>query len=372
MKLYGIFFAVCCSQLVVSESFAEPQKKLVIGVLAPLTGGPAEQGEWVLQGAEIAKEAAAADGIEVELRVEDTQADPKLAVGAFQKLNSLGRLDGIITYGSGVGVALSAPSNQSKVIQMGVATSTPAYKSADDFTFRNFPSAELESTFLVQQALRLNPQPNIAIVRINNEYGLGTAKAFTAELEKAGGRVATEELLEPAAGEYRTQIARLKTKNANIIYLGSYPNEGALFLKQAKEMGLTVPFVASVAIVGAKNFFALAGGGAEGLLIGSSTPLYMEDSSKEIREFNERYLKRYGIEPSVQQMYAARAYDGVRAMVFASKQCPEHDTSCMKEKLFSMQNLSGPSGTLTFDRNGDVATEFSLLRVRDGKFERAD
>lgn len=370
----SILFHCLFSLLILEMANASPEGEriLSIGVLTPLSGGPAEQGRWVLQGAELAKDFLEKSGVKIRLRVEDTQGDPKLAISAFRKLETDGRLDAVITYGSGVGMALSPLANQSKVIQMGVATSTPAYRSPEDFNFRNFPSAELEAAFLVQQAIKLNKTPQVAVVRINNEYGLGTAKAFAAQLEKSGGSVLLEETLEPSGSDYRPIIARMKSKTPGIIYLGVYPIEGALFLKQSKELGLNVPMIASVAILGAKNFFDLAGGGAEGLFVASSTPVFLENSSAHVKSFVDGFKRMYNEEPSVEQIYAARSYDALRIIAKADQSCPPHDSECLKEKLFSSELREGPSGDVSFDRNGDVLATFRLLQLRGQSFQFAD
>lgn len=345
------------------------KKTLVIGVLVPLTGGPAEQGLWGLQGAELGSDSVKNDEIDIMLKAEDTQADPKIAITAFNKLLAEGPLDAVITYGSGVAMALSPLCNQQKVLQIGVATATPAYRSAEDYTFRIFPSAELEAEFMAKEALKLFPNPRVTVVRINNEYGLGTAKAFKAELEKIGVTITGEEILEPSAMEYRSLIPRIKSKKPDLIYLASYPNEGALFLKQSKELGMTIPVLASNAILGTKNFFELAGKGAEGMLIASTFPLSSAGDHPEISRFMTAYEKKSGDKPVVEHIYASRAYDAVRVLAEAMKNCPEHETECLKEKLFQVKDFSGASGKITFDRNGDISCRFSTLKIHGERFE---
>ena len=221
----------------------------------------------------------------------------------------------------------------------------------------------------MQQAKKIESSPNVTVVRINNEFGLGTAKAFTQALEKLGGKVNAEEILEPSGSDYRAIITRMRAHPGNLVYLGVYPNEGAVFLRQAKELGLKGPFLSSVAILGAKNFFQLVGEGTKDLYVASSTPAFIESDSTEMKEFVSRYREKFGAEPSVEQIYAARSYDGLRAIATAQKSCGEHEADCLKDALFLVHDLKGPSGSIRFDRNGDVTSTFSLLTVNGNSFE---
>jgi branched-chain amino acid transport system substrate-binding protein len=210
-------------------AFAEPAR--IVGRAAaflPLTGSAAEQGDWIRAGLELGKEEAENElGVSLDLRFEETMADPKQAVSAYQNLKSRENFKIAFTYGSGVGIALSAITNQDKVIQIGLATASPAYRSAEDYTFRNFPSAELEARFLVDSAVKILNATELGILKIENDYGLGTAKAFRSEYEKAGGKVLFEEEIEPGATDFRSLLTRIRRVNPKVIYIASYPGEGA-------------------------------------------------------------------------------------------------------------------------------------------------
>lgn len=371
---YLIAFAALTSVLGLSsyvwsegpDGNAEP-KSLLTAAFIPLTGSAAEQGEWIARGLELGREQVARRyGVSIHLRQEDTVADPKTAVSAYQSLRAREDFKVAFTYGSGVGIALSAPTNRDKVIQFGLATATPAYRSPDDFTFRNFPSAELEAAFLVHTTLADLGARELGIIKIENDFGIGSAKAFRAEYEKNGGKVIFEESIEPGATDFRSLLTRLRRFNAAVIYIAAYPGEGALFLKQARQLGIGAQFVASVAILGAKNFTDLAGEGAEGLLISSSTPAFLESKEPSVLEFVKLYREKYREEPGVQHIFAARAYDAMILIGQGYKKCGNDNTECLRDFLFGVKDFIGASGTLTFDRNGDVQNSFSLQQIKSG------
>lgn len=316
-------------------------------------------------GAARARETA---GVDVEIAYEDTVADPKTAIAAYQSLTSRNPFKVFFTYGSGVGIALSSLANRDQRIQVGLATASPAYRTPDDFTFRNFPSAELEAQFLAKYILHELKQRSIAMIKIDNDYGVGTAAAFRKEFERLGGSVGYEESVEPKQTDFRSTIMRLRQSNPAVIYIASYPAEGALFLKQARQLGIQSQFVASVAILGSKDFVSLAGAGAEGLLVSSSTPVFLESSEPEVKHFVDLYRKQFGEVPSVQAIYGARAFDAVMVVARAYRNCGRADSICMRDELFKVQNYRGAGGEISFDRYGDVSNAYSMMQFRNGQF----
>jgi branched-chain amino acid transport system substrate-binding protein len=345
------------------------QPVLKAGAFVPLTGSAAEQGGWIRDGLNLGASRVQEElGIRVELALEDTSADPKIAVGAFQSLLSREPFSIFFTYGSGVGIALSPLANREKIIQIGLATASPAYRSDNDFNFRNFPSAELESGFLVHTILNDLKIADIAILKIDNDYGVAFAKAFREEFEKQGGRVLIEEILEPKSTDFRSTLLRVRDRKPSLIFIATYPGEGALVLKQARQLGLSMPVVASVAILGSKDFVALAGPGAEGLLVSTSTPIFLESREPSVQRFVSRYREALGEDPTVQAIYAARAYDAIYLSALALKECGKQDSECMRQYLFKVRNFSGASGNISFDRYGDVSNTFTMMEYRQGGF----
>lgn len=354
-----------------TEPVAISGEAIKIGAILPLTGNGADQGEWVRQGLELALDEINSESKQnLEIVYEDSHGDPKTAVSIYTDLTSRMKIPVFLTWGSGVGLALTPLVNRDQIIQMGVATAASSYSTPDDFTFRNFPSADLEANFLADVVLNKLGKSKVVILKLNNDYGLSSAKSFRSFFEKAGGAVLTEETFEPNTTDFRTQLAKIKTSSKDdLIFLASYPKEGALLLRQARELGLINQFVASVAILGGKDFFSLAGNSAEGLLVVTSTPDLSDNSNSEIEHFAELYYKKYGAYPGVQELYGARAYDALKVIALAMSKCNQpSDPSCIKDELFKMESYQGASGNMGFDKNGDIAANFNLVQVKNKEF----
>ena len=342
---------------------------LLVLALLPLSGGSADQGRWIQQGLELAAaEINAADPGSVQLLYEDTGGSSARAISAYRQQRLRKGVPAVITWGSGVGLALHPLVNADEVIQIGVATAASSYSSPDDYNFRNFPTAERETAFLSQSILGQLSISRVGILRQNTDYGVSCAEAFRRSFSARGGTVVLEEELEPGDRDFRPQLLRLKRSAVRLIYLASYSTAGALVLRQARELGLTARFIASVAILGDQQFFRLAGSAAEGLLVATSAPHFSQSDSPTVRRFARMFTNRYGEKLHAGHLYAARAYDALHVLHRAHKRCGSPNTACMRSSLQAMRQVEGAAGQLTIDQYGDVQAQFNLQLVRGGEF----
>lgn len=338
-----------------------------LAAILPLTGNAADQGEWARRGLELAREELQREeGIKISLIYEDSHgADPGLAVRAYKSIQINRRVPVVFSYGSGVGMALTPLVNADRVIQMGIATATPKYSSVGDFTFRNFPSAELETKFLVDSLIKRLGITKIAILNIMNDYGVGTAESMSKTFAANGGSISYIESYPPDETNFKSLLLKIKGSEAQAVYLAAYPTDGAIILKQARQVGLSRQFVSSIAIVGGKQFFDLANNTSDGMLVVSSAP------NKETKFFKD-YNQHYSAEAPAQMIYAARAYDALLLVGKALQNCGKPDTICIRNQLFSVRNYSGPSGTFSFDSSGDMVSTFQLFRIKNKAFENVE
>ena len=85
---------------------------------------------------------------------------------------------------------------------------------------------------------------NAAVIIDNSsDYSEGLTKAFKETLGKNGGKVVAEEAYMAKDTDFRAILTRIKAKNPEFVYVPGYYEEVGLILKQAKEIGLDVPFV---------------------------------------------------------------------------------------------------------------------------------
>ncbi|HLC49112.1 MAG TPA: ABC transporter substrate-binding protein [Candidatus Andersenbacteria bacterium] len=339
-----------------------------LGVILPLSGSSGiDQGEWNKRGLELALEDVDQDNNSIELVYDDSRGEPKTALIAYSSLRDRYNTPVVFTWGSSIGLALSPIVNKDHVVQMGIATAVPSYTSNGDFNFRVFPSSNLESEYLADTLINKLHVGQIATIKLNNDYGIGAENSFKEHYEKQGGQIITQETLEPGATDFRAQLTKIKNANPEFVYVASYPKEGGLLIKQARELGIRSQFIASLAILGGKEFFDITGSSAEGLTVVTSTPVFSENANPEAKKFADAYKLKYNEEPGPQHQYSARAYDALKIIYSLIQQCST-DTECIKSELFKVKDYKGAGGTISLDENGDIVSNFYLQVVRNGKF----
>lgn len=330
--------------------------------LLPLTGSGADQGEWCRRGMVLAEEELRRQGISnVVLNFEDSRGDPKLALEAFTSAVAREPVQAVLTWGSGVGMVLSPEVNRREILQMGVATVTDAYRSVGDFTFRVLHSASLEGEYMAQTLQRRQGSVSVALLAINNDYGVQIARALRDTLGRA---LVYDDTFAPGSNDMRAQLLKIRASTATDLVLISYPVEGALALKQLRQSGLELRVLAAGAIYSGRNFFDLAGQAGEGVEIVLPRP----SQSEEAKSFAQNYQKRFGEHATVVNHYAARSYDALKLLVRAMQACQGWEARCVRDQLFKVQNYEGASGRITFDQAGDVTYPLTHFRIQGNEF----
>jgi len=356
----------------VTQQEGGPGQSIHIAALIPLTGNGALDGELISRGLQLAQaQLNVSTNSPVRITIEDTKGNSKEAVSIYQKLKLTDPPQAVITWGSGVGLALTPLVNEDQVIQMGVATSAPDYSTPNDYTFRIFPLAADEASFIISHLQKTLGTDRLGIATINNDYGTGLEGQIKKDLTASGITVVGEEVLEPAGTDFRTQISQLKAGNPDTVLLLSYSVEGATFLRQTEQLGLDVPVIASSAIFG-NDIIDAAGAGSEGVLISNASIAFNSPNNQDFQQFLQTYEETFGETLNPQDIMALRGFDSLNILVEALREC-DANTVCAKDKLLRLRSYKGINGTVTFDKNGDLVNpDFGLMAVIDGQYESAN
>jgi len=344
------------------------EETIKIGVLAPLTGEVATYGVWFKNSAELARDEINDEGgvlgKELEFIIEDTAGDPKAGVNAAKKLIEVDKV-GILLGPAASGVVLSvAPlAEQNQVVLLSPIASNYMISESGDYIFRIAPSDTLQSKILSAWIYNDLEYDNAAVVYTNNDYGVGLKEAFESDYAGYGGTIALAESCDPNATDLRTQITKIKElKDVDFVMLFVYPEEGGYFLKQSKEMGLTLPVIGTDTLHDAQ-VLEIAGDAANGLTFTDVA----EVSGAEWEAFSKKYKERFGEDPNI---VCAESYDGVKVLVEAIEKAGSADSDAVKEALYGIQGYLGASGDITFDENGDVVNKtFYKYTVEDGDYK---
>ncbi len=363
-KITFLFLLLFIFQInLATPTHAEPLE-VSIPIIVPLTGSMAEQGQWIKEGAELAqKEINKTNQIKINLLLEDSQIDPKIALSVYRELKSRTTFPVFLSVGSGIAMALAPLANRDQIIQMGVATSVSEYSSPHDYNFRNYPSAKQEAEYLAKVIKdRLEPK-SIALIKQNNDYGLSIAARLKELLQGTKHEIIIEETILPGSSDFRSQLLKIKQLKPELVFFAVYSNEGAQLLKQMKQLGMKSVLLASAAMLGNIAFFQQSAGGAEGLLISMPSLFDRINPSPMTQKLIQDYQETYSKQISPGCFLVASAYDAIKILVAGMVKCHSSSSTCLKDYLETVRNYPGAGGSISFDENGDIESEFFLTKV---------
>jgi len=368
MVVLGIAYALaaCGAMSLGSYSAAAESEPITIGAVLPLTGDAAHWGIPPRNGAELAvDEINAAGGLggrKLQLVVEDDRCQPAEGIAVFDKIMASANPPAILgAVCSGVTLAIAPLAEARKTALISPASTSPKVTSAGDFVFRVIPSGDLRGKVFAEYLYQQRGLRRIAVLHIDNEGGIGGSNAFRAEFTQLGGTIVLEERYPQGATDLRAQLTKIKATDADGIMVGSYPPDTIVVLRQARELGLQQPLFVQTEAVQNPEVLREAGDAANGVhyILAAAATGEVPD------RFARAYEAKFGKKP---ELFAAEGYDIIRLIadaVTANLGKPVSGSD-IRDFLYRVRDYAGASGTITFDRNGDVIKPYAIRAIEAG------
>ncbi|MCE5336520.1 MAG: branched-chain amino acid ABC transporter substrate-binding protein [Desulfobacteraceae bacterium] len=344
-----------------------------IGLMGPMTGSWASEGQEMKQVVELlAQELNAKGGVngeKVEVISEDDGGDPRTAALAAQRLATLGVVAVIGTYGSAVTEATQNIYSEAKIIQ--IANGSTAIRLTEKnlkYFFRTCPRDD-EQAKVAAATIQMLKVKKVAILHDNSTYAKGLADETKGLLGKDKGvEIVFFDALTPKEQDYTTILTKIKGTNPDFVFFTGYYGEAGLLLKQKKEMGWNVSFMGGDA-TNNPDLVKVAGKDAAAGFYFISAPLPKDLPTEEAKAFLAEFSKKYGNAPG--SIYSVLAGDGFRVTVAAIDKAKTADTGKMAEYLHTgLKDFPGLTGKISFNDKGDrVGEVYRVYKVNpDGQF----
>jgi len=256
-----------------------PKDVIYLGFVGPLTGPCAASGQQMLNGAKLAvkmlNEAGGVNGRRVELVVADDRADPKEAASIANKFVADNRIVAVAGHYNSSNVLASAPiCAEGKLAMTHVGVSPNISRQTAPTMFRISVTAAAQAKDIAKWIFAEENLRSLAIIYENTDYGRGEGGALEREFQALGGNVCYKGLYQLGETKDFTGIlTAMKGTNPQAAFISGGYTEAALIVKQAKGLGVNVPFFGSDGFY-EEDFIRLAGDAAEGVRI---TGLYVPD-----------------------------------------------------------------------------------------------
>ena len=357
--------------LALGGGMAQAADTVKIGLMAPLTGSWASEGQGMKKIVELLAEQQNAKGgvlgKQIEVVTEDDGGDPRTASLAAQRLTTKGVAAVVGTYGSAVTEASQTIYDEAKIPQ--IANGSTAIRLTEKgfkHFFRTAPRDDEQGRMAAQTIGKLGFK-KVAILHDSTSYAKGLADEANALLKKKGTDVVFFDALTPKENDYTAILTKLKGANPDVVLFTGYYPEAGLLLKQKKGMNWNVPLIGGDATNNV-DLVKIAGKAAEGFYF-LSPPQPQDLDTADAKAFLADYQKKYNeLPPSI---WAVLAGDGFRVAVAGIAGAKSTDGGKVADYLHKdLKNFSGLSGPISFDAKGDREGEvYRVYKVdSEGKF----
>ena len=345
-----------------------------VGGLLEMTGGSASFGISGKNGIDLAlkkiNEKGVLGGKKLSLVVADTKSEASEATNGMQKLISQDKVVAVIGPNqSSAVIASGAINNGAKVVDitpMGTnpdVTVDPKTKQVKPYSFRTCFIDPFQGTVMASFASNELKVKKAAIYIDNtSDYAKGLAQFFKENFIKNGGQVVIEEAYLQKDTDFKSTLTKIKAAQPDFIYIPGYYQEVGLIVKQAREMGITVPMAGGDGWDSAK-LPEIAGKAALENTFFSS--LYSPDDTSDLnKEFVAEYKKAYNTNPDV---FAALAYDSTLLVAKAIEDAGSADPAKIAEAMAKIKGFKGVSGEVTFNEEHNPIKSAVIIEHKDGK-----
>ncbi len=335
--------------------------EIKIGIAEALTGNAAQYGMPIRKGFELAAaEINAAGGIHgqrLELVIEDEQGKKEEAINVFKKLIFRDKV--LMLFGptlSNSAQASDPVAQSAKVVVFGTSNTADGITSIGNFVFRNSVTEADILPVTLKMAAEKTGLKKVAVLYGNDDiFTKSGYDNFVKALRSLKIPVTDTETFAKGDVDFKPQLTKIKAANPDALVLSALIAEGAPIMVQARQLGITLPFIGGNGM-NSPRVFDLAKGSADNLWVGS--PWSVENPAPENKSFITAYQKAHGALPD---QFAAQAYDAMYIAAQALKKTKltgtlEMDRVALRGNLPTIQ-WTGATG----------AFKFRQVSGRDGK-----
>ena len=342
---------------------------ILLGLVGPLTGAQASEGDRMVKGAEAAvkaiNETGGLLGQKIILKIEDDACDPKQAVAAANRLAGMGVAAVIGHFCSGASIPASAVYNEEGILQITSASTNPQL-TEQGFTnvFRVCGRDDQQGQVVADYLAKHFGKARIAILHDKSAYGRGIADVTRAALARHGIKDILYDSVTIGDRDFSAIVTKLKQNNADILFYGGYPAEAGLIIRQMRDQGLKTILAGGDAL-NVNEFWTIAGPGASGTLMSFGPDLrVLPSAASAVKRF-----RAAGYEP---EGYVLYTYAAVEVFAEAVKKAGGIKLPALENTLRS-QKIPTVMGELSFDAKGDIKEPaFILYRWEKGTYTPAE
>ncbi len=316
-----------------------------VGEFASLTGKEAAFGNSSHKGTLLAVEdinaAGGALGKKIDLITEDTRSTPGESATVVRKLISRNQVVAVLgEVASGRSLEGASVCQPNKIPMISPASTKPEVTEKGDYIFRVCFIDPFQGKVLATFAQTTLKVKNVALLLdAASPYSVGLANNFKSTFEGLGGKILIEQKFSSGDKDFKAQLTAIKAASPEAIAAPCYYTEAALIVRQARDLGITVP--------------VFGGDGWE-------APELLEIGGKAME--GTYYSTHYSA-------MAALGYGSAMVLADAIKRAGGTDGLKLRDAIAATKEFVGVTGKTTLDEHRNATKPAVMITIKDGKFK---
>ncbi len=375
-RLITALFALVAAPLAFAQQAQGVSKdEIVIGSMQDLSGPLVGFSKQLKNGMEMrVEEINASGGIngrKLKLVIEDHGYDPKKAVLGAQKLVQKDKIFAMIgTIGTATSLA-SMPILFEKNIPhlFPLTAAREMYEPLHRLKYSTAATYFDQMRAGVKHLVKLKGSKKVCTLYQDDDFGLEAMRGAEAGLKEINMVLAEKTTYKRGATEFSSQVARMKDAGCDLVVLGTIIRETLGAIGTARKLGWNVEFMGSSASY--TDLIHKLGGPAMNGFYSTNTVNnpYLDDASKNVREWGQRYKDKFKEDPAVFSAYGYEVID-LFAQI-AQKTGPKLTTDTF---INTLENFSAPrdmfgADAMTFSKTKHLGSNRARLsQIVNGKW----
>lgn len=354
-----------------------------IGVIVPLTGTNAVQGQDIQRGIQLAvarinagydvplkdgKSEKVGPGLvdgNIELIIQDTESRPQSAMDSVRKLVNVDHVPVVLgVLSSGIAVPTGQFTNNAQTIQIVAAATTPKLRDIGPYFFSSLGLDTLMGKAIGEFAKEDSGASRFGSLVANNPFGVGMEITACKHIDSMGGDCVAKVRYHQGKSDYRPEISAVFRPQPEAVLFTAYGTDARLLLRQAYQMGKKPEkgWYADYMTLWSNEVSDTPqiAEGIKGLIPGKPTGFYEN-------EYVKPFQKKFGSAPKT--TFSAYAYDSAMLAALAVKKAGTTDPDAVRKALLEVSKAyEGVTGDKTFDSDGmQKAEQYTQKIYHDGK-----
>lgn len=347
---------------------AAPAKTLKIGMMGPLTGPYAADGNDIANGTRVAieviNEAGGIPGYDkIELFPQDTACDPKQAVAAANNLINEEVIGVVGAYCSSSTIPASETLAEEDILMLTPASTNEKVTDRGlPYMFRVCGRDDDQAPAAVKFMKEALGAKSVFIIDDKTTYSQGLADGVNKASQAMGLKVLAHEHVNQGDKDFSAVLTKVKASGADVLYMSlQNHSSGSVMAIQAKRMGLDSKILSQDAMYH-PNFINVGKEAAEGVYV---TFGFTDESTPAYKKFADKFTAQYGDVGA----YAIYSYDAATVLLNAIKKAGSTDPAKIRAEIMKM-DFQGASKQVKFNEKGDSGSTYIAYKIEGGEYKK--